>query len=82
MRRIRGEQEIIVHYEAEKAIETLPALLTGREDRDRLLTLLDRFMADKRVQALEPTAGQTAMLERIRAVLGRPAARRPRLAAG
>jgi pimeloyl-ACP methyl ester carboxylesterase len=82
MRRIRGEQEIIVHYEADKAIETLPALLTGREDRDRLLTLLDRFMADKRVQALEPTAGQTAMLERIRAVLGTPAARRPRLAAG
>jgi pimeloyl-ACP methyl ester carboxylesterase len=81
-RRIRGEQEIIVRYEPQKAIETLPVLLAGREDRDRLLTLLDRVMADKRVQALEATAEQKAMLSRIKAVLGAPGTRRPRLAAG
>jgi len=69
-RRIRGEQEIIVRYEPEKAMETLPALLSERADRDRLLTLLDRLLADKRVQAVQPSAEQVAALGRIRAVLG------------
>ena len=53
-RRIRGEQEIIVRYEPEKAVATLPALLTERADRERLLTLLDRLLADERVQRVEP----------------------------
>ena len=74
-RRIRGEQEIIVRYEPEKAVETLPALLSERVDRDRLLTLLDRLLADKRVQAVKPSAEQVAALGRIRAVLGAGGAR-------
>ena len=78
-RRIRGEQEIIVRYEPDKAIETLPVLLGERADRDRLLTLLDRLLADERVQRVKPSAEQLAMLERIRAVLGSAAARRPRV---
>jgi hypothetical protein len=78
-RRIRGEQEIIVRYEPEKAIETLPMLLSERADRDRLLTLLDRLLADERVQRVKPSAEQLAMLERIRTVLGSAAARRPRV---
>ncbi len=78
-RRIRGEQEIIVRYEPEKAIETLPVLLGERADRDRLLTLLDRLLADERVQRVKPSAEQLAMLERIRTVLGSAAARRPRV---
>ncbi|HTT38764.1 MAG TPA: DUF3141 domain-containing protein [Burkholderiales bacterium] len=69
-RRIRGEQEIIVRYEPEKAIQTLPALLTERSDRDRLLALLDRLMADHRVQSVEPLPEQLAMLERIRGLVG------------
>ncbi len=69
-RRIRGEQEIIVRYEPEKAMATLPDLLSERADRDRLLTLLDRLLADKRVQAVKPSAEQVAALGRIRAVLG------------
>jgi pimeloyl-ACP methyl ester carboxylesterase len=81
-RRIRGEQEIIVHYEPEKAIESLPALVREGADRERLITLLERVMADKRVQALEPSAEQVEMLKRIRTVLGTAAPRRPRLAAG
>ncbi len=75
-RRIGGEQEIIARYEPERAVETLPALLPQRKDRDRLLTLLDRVLRDKRVQRIQPTSEQTAMLARIRRVLGGPG-RRP-----
>ena len=81
LRRIRAEQEIIARYEPEQAITTLPALLADQPDRKRLLTLLDKLMADPRVQNTEPTAEQLAMHERIRTVLsGRPAQNR-RLAA-
>ena len=70
-RRIGGEQEIIARYEPDKAVETLPVLLAARKDRDRLLTLLERVLADKRVQRIQPSPEQTAMLARIRRVLGR-----------
>jgi pimeloyl-ACP methyl ester carboxylesterase len=70
VRRIGGEQEIIARYEPDKAVETLPVLLANRKDRDRLLTLLERVLADKRVQLIEPSPEQTAMLARIRDVLG------------
>ena len=69
-RRIGGEQEIIARYEREKAIETLPALLADKKDRERLLSLLDRVLADPRVQRIEPSAAQKATLARIRGVLG------------
>jgi hypothetical protein len=69
-RRIGGEQEIIARYEPERAVETLPVLLANRKDRDRLLALLERVLADRRVQRIEPSAKQTATLTRIRAVLG------------
>lgn len=76
-RRLRGEQEIVVRYEPEQALATLPDLLAEPDDRERLLTLLDRLMQDERVQRAEPTAEQRAMLERIRSLLGsRPAPRR------
>lgn len=81
LRRIRAEQGIIVRYEPERAITTLPALLTDQADRERLLTLLDKLMADKRVQNAEPTAEQLAMHERIRAELSERPARSRRLAA-
>ena len=79
-RRIEGEQEIIARYEPEKAVETLPSLLAKPQDRDRLVTLLKRVLGDKRVQRIQPSAEQEAMLVRIRRVLG-PAGRRPRIAA-
>ncbi len=72
VRRIGGEQEIIARYEPDKAVATLPALLAKRQDRTRLLTLLERVLADQRVQRIEPSAAQTAMLARIRDVLGAP----------
>ncbi|HEY2189027.1 MAG TPA: DUF3141 domain-containing protein, partial [Caldimonas sp.] len=75
VRRIGGQQEIIARYEPDKAIDTLPLLLADRKERDRLLTLVERLVADPRVQRIEPTAQQRAMLERIRRVLGTGAVR-------
>jgi pimeloyl-ACP methyl ester carboxylesterase len=69
-RRIRGQQEIIARYEQEEAIATLPRLLRDSDDRWRLLTLLDKLMADPRVLAGAPTEQQIEMLGRIRNVLG------------
>jgi len=81
-RRIRGEQEIVVRYAQERALATLPLLLAGRGDRQRLLTLLERVLRDPRIQATRPTGTQLATLERIRGVLGVPApAKRARRAA-
>ena len=68
-RRIRGEQEIIARYEPDRAIDTLPLLLDEHADRERLVTLLDKLLADRRVQATAPTAAQVAMLGRIRKAL-------------
>ena len=48
----------------------MPLLLSERKERDRLLTLLDRVLADPRVQRIEPTAQQRAVLAKIRRVLG------------
>ena len=70
VRRIGGAQELIARYEHDKAIETLPVLLAKRKDRDRLLTLLERVLADMRVQRIQPSAEQVATLARIRDVLG------------
>jgi len=77
-RRIGGEQEIIARYEPDKAIETLSVLLADRKERARLLTLLECVLGDQRVQRIEPSATQKAMLARIRSVLG--GADRPLLA--
>ncbi|HSD59641.1 MAG TPA: DUF3141 domain-containing protein, partial [Burkholderiales bacterium] len=74
-RRIRGEQDIIVRYEPEKALETLPQLLTERADRERLFTFLERILADKRLRQFKPTEAQAAMLDRIRKVLEKSAPR-------
>ena len=38
----------------------LPTLLPERSDRDRLITLLDRLLADKRVQSVKPLPEQVA----------------------
>jgi pimeloyl-ACP methyl ester carboxylesterase len=64
-RRIGGEQDIIVHYERERALATLPRLLSKPADRKRLLTLADRLLADERVQRGAATPEQVAMLQSI-----------------
>jgi len=69
-RRIRGQQEVIVAFESERALEALPALLRDAAERARLLTLLERLAIDPRVWKDRPAPEQLAMLERIRTVLG------------
>jgi hypothetical protein len=75
-RRVRGMQEIIVRHEPEQAVATLPDLLSEPNARVRLLGLLDKLMSDRRVLGRAPTAAQTAMVARIRALLGQKAPRR------
>ena len=68
-RRVRGEQEIVVRYEPEQAIATLPKLLAKREDRERLVMLVRRLLADERVQRAKPSSEQLAMIETIGSTL-------------
>ena len=70
LRRIGGEQEVIARLEPDRAIATLPRLLANEDDRKRLLVLLERVLADRRVQVIQPSAQQSAMLARIRDALG------------
>jgi len=79
-RRIRGEQEIIVRYEPERAMETLPELLKAPGDRERLAALARALQGDERVQRSEE---QLAMAERIGTTLKRKrASARPGAAKG
>ncbi|MBB2926202.1 DUF3141 domain-containing protein [Paraburkholderia silvatlantica] len=68
-RRVRGEQEIIVRYEPEQALATLPRLLEDPKDREKLLDLAEKLLADRRVQEAGPTAAQLGMLDKIRSSL-------------
>ena len=68
-RRTRGEQEVMVRHEPERALATLPDLVRAPRDRERLLMLLEKVSDDDRVE-FELTREQLAMLGRIRAVLG------------
>ena len=74
VRRIAGQQQIIVRYEPKQALETLPRLLAAPQDRHRLMTLLERVFADERVLRTKPTEEQKQMVARIRSVLGTPRA--------
>jgi pimeloyl-ACP methyl ester carboxylesterase len=75
-RRIRGEQEIIVRYEPERAMATLPELLKAPGDREKLAALARALLGDERVERSEE---QLAMVERIGSAL--KAARPQRAAA-
>ena len=79
VRRIRGEQEIIIRYEPGKALETLPQLLRDPADRARLVTLVDHVLSDGRLHLDDVTPEQRTMLGRIREVLSVKAEEMPRL---
>jgi hypothetical protein len=87
-RRIRGEQEVVVELEPERAVGTLRDLVAREADRRRLAALLDRLEADAREHVGGPSPEQAAMLARIRDVIGAqprrlraPARKRARAAA-
>ena len=48
-----------------RRVATLPELLAEPGDRERLLTLVRRLLADERVRRIEPTTEQLAMLASI-----------------
>jgi hypothetical protein len=73
MRRIAGEQEVIATYETATAIAALPTLLPTREDRERILALLERLESDPRVRHDGLTPRQQTMLARVRRALRVPA---------
>jgi len=64
-RRIRGEQDIIVRYEPERAVATLPVLLRDRADRENLIALVRRLLDDERVRRAKPSTEQIAMLKNL-----------------
>jgi hypothetical protein len=70
-RPIRGMQDLIVHHDCDRALATLPALLKTPGDRRRLLTLLERAMAEEGVRQLDIVPEQFEMLRRIRQVLSK-----------
>jgi len=72
-RRVRGEQDIIVRYEPEKALATLPDLLRDRKDREKLAELFRRLLADERFRSVKPTSDELAIVDRISASIGAPA---------
>jgi pimeloyl-ACP methyl ester carboxylesterase len=77
-RRVRGEQEVAVGLEPERALATLRALLPRTADRARLGTLLDRMIDEGAKRGVQTTAAQDEMLGRIRAVLAAEAPARLR----
>ncbi|WKB55538.1 DUF3141 domain-containing protein [Eleftheria terrae] len=81
-RSIRGVQDIIARLEPERALATLPTLLSHADDRIRLLTLLDMLSTDRRVLGAQPTPPQLEMLDRIRALLVEAKSTRRRVASG
>ncbi len=62
------EQAIVVEFEPERAIEVLPRLLPGREDRERAMEMLE-YIAGA-VDEMEPRTIDS--LQKMRATLGLP----------
>jgi hypothetical protein len=76
-RRVRGEQEIIVRYAPEDALATLPQLLRHADDRSRLLTLVQRLLADERVRRANPSSEQVALIAQLQRSLAVQTKRTP-----
>lgn len=70
-RRIRGLQDLVVRRDRGRALAALPKLVENREDRNRLLILLNRVVEDEGVRQLNIVPEQIEMLQRIRAVLAK-----------
>lgn len=73
-RRLRGQQDIICKHAPKLALQTMPALLTNPDDRQRFLRLLSMIENDPRVQGAGITAQQLEIVARLRGVLAPDAA--------
>jgi len=71
-KRVRAQQGIIVRFEPEQALATLPRLLADPADRERFVSVVERIVNDREFAA-EPSAEQVEMAKRIRKVLGKKA---------
>ena len=67
---VRGVQEVIVRNAPDQALATLPKLLASKADRQRLMTFIERLMADPRLGEFKPTDEQISMLNQLRSKLG------------
>ena len=77
-RRVRGEQEVIVRYNAQRALKSLPHLVRRSKDRQRLLTLMETVFAETKLGKLKPTPAQISRFEEVRGLLKpRPERARP-----
>lgn len=70
IRRLRGEQLVIAALEPVRALSTLPTLLAGSEERQRLLELLERLPKLRE----ELSAEQRAAINQIKDALQTPTA--------
>jgi hypothetical protein len=68
MRVIRGNQEVICRHEPERALSTLPLLLSDPTDHEHFLIILDAVVEDYSAK-FGMTEEQSEMLHRIRDVL-------------
>ena len=76
-KRLRGAQEVLAANQPEAALRSLGALLPAARERQRLLNLLTRIIAEGGAHGVTPTTEQQATLARIRAELSPPASRKP-----
>ena len=72
VRRIKAEQAVVAELEPERGLQSLPKLLADPKDRRRALEVLDEAVA-----AVELTAEQRTIVDRVRAVLGSGVRRSP-----
>jgi hypothetical protein len=68
-RRIRGEQDLVVRYARQRAVETLPALLADPGERERFLALVVKLDADPRLLGHPPSAHDRAVVAEVLKVL-------------
>jgi len=72
LRRVEGEQDIIVREARERAIQTLPLLVRDPADAERLALLLERAVAFRKEDGPWLNEEQRALAERIRGSLAQP----------
>jgi pimeloyl-ACP methyl ester carboxylesterase len=74
---VRGEQDVIVRYEPERALATLPKLLEKGDDRKKYLQWLERLQSDPRLLKAWASHGRGNTVTQIRQLLAASAPAAP-----